>query len=65
MNVSLKKIRKAEQLLKDYKVCGNWNGRDSGHGCNKVFETKELIQTVGYGQIYHWCPKCYEKIKED
>lgn len=63
--VTLEDLQKAEQLLKDYKVCGNWCGSNSGHGCNKVFKTEEVTRTNYYGTIYFWCPDCYKKIKDD
>lgn len=63
--ITLEDLQKAEQLLKDYKVCGNWNGGKSGHGCNKVFKTEEVTRTIQYGQTYYWCPVCYEGIKDD
>ena len=59
--ITLEEYNKARQLLNDYKVCGNWCGRDSGSGCNKVFKTEETNRTVGYGQAYYWCANCYTK----
>jgi hypothetical protein len=63
--ITLEEYLKAKQIVEDYKVCGNWNRRKSGHGCNHVFKTKDLIRTDQYGQTYYWCPKCYEGIKDD
>ncbi len=53
--------RQAEQVLKDYKICGN-----GGHGCGKVFKTEDTTRTIQYGQTYYWCNEnCYDKIKDD
>lgn len=50
----------AEQIVKDYKICGN-----GGIGCGKVFLEKDLTRTTQYGQTYYWCKECYPKIKDD
>ncbi len=56
--VTLEDLKKAKQLLKDYKMCGN-----SCYGCNKAFKTEETTRTIQHGQIYYWCATCYERIK--
>ena len=65
MDCTIEDYQKAQQLLKDHKVCGNWCGGNSGHGCNQVFKTEEVTRTIQYGQIYYWCSACYELIKDD
>ena len=56
-NMTTEDYKKAKQLLKDHKVCGN-----GVHGCNQVFKTEDVTRTTQYGQTYYWCSACYESI---
>lgn len=59
----------AQDLLKDYKICGNGSRKypapEHGHGCGKLFKTEDVTKTIQYAQVYYWCKDCYPKIKDD
>lgn len=58
--ITLEEYRQAQQIVKDYRVCGN-----GGHGCGKLFKIEDTNHTIQYGQEYWWCKVCYEHIKND
>ncbi len=60
MNPSIGDYRKALEIIRDFKVCGN-----GGHGCGKVFRNEDVERTIMYGQTYYWCKDCYKGIKDD
>lgn len=60
MELTIEDYLKAQEIVKNYRGCGN-----GGHGCGKLFKVEETVRTIQYGQEYHWCESCYEKIKDD
>lgn len=54
--ITVEEYREAEKIVNNHKICA---------GCEKIFEIKDVTETVQYGQIKHWCILCYEKIKDD
>lgn len=62
---TLQEYLDAQKLLKDYKVCGTYNGGKSGYGCNQIFKIEEVTRITYYGNTHYWCSKCYEQVKDE
>lgn len=52
--MDIEEYRLAEKIIEQYKPC-------FAPGCIRVEKTDVMVQTIGYGQIKYWCPKCYPK----
>ena len=57
--ITLEEYRKAQQIVKDYRVCEDW------YGCGKLMKIEDAHHTIQYGNEKWWCADCYEKIKND